>query len=189
MLNERNERDELDEAPSAPVRAVLALGANLGDRRATLQAALDGIDAFEGIHVVAASPLLETEPVGGPDQPDFLNAVLLADTTLAPLELLAACQQVETDHGRARVVHWGPRTLDIDVIAYGTLVAATKQLELPHPRAAQRAFVLAPWLAVDPDAELPGPDGGASPVRDLLAAAPDRDGIRAATDAPLVVPR
>jgi 2-amino-4-hydroxy-6-hydroxymethyldihydropteridine diphosphokinase len=179
----------LDETPAAPVRAVLALGVNLGDRPATLQSALEGLDAYEGIRVVAASPLMETDPVGGPEQPSFLNAVLLLDTTLAPLELLAACQQVEHDHGRVRVVRWGPRTLDIDVIAYGSLVATSAELELPHPRAAVRAFVLAPWLELDPDAALPGPDEAGRPVRELLARAADRGGVRRVEGEALVVAR
>ncbi|HEX2806339.1 MAG TPA: 2-amino-4-hydroxy-6-hydroxymethyldihydropteridine diphosphokinase [Kineosporiaceae bacterium] len=179
----------LDEAPPQRVRAVLSMGANLGDRFATLQAALDGVHAFEGIRVVAASPVVETDPVGGPDQPDFYNAVLLIDTRVAPLELLDACQQVERDHGRVRSVRWGPRTLDLDVIIYDDLVAETPQLQLPHPRAAERAFVLSPWLAVDPSATLPGGDGARVSVRDLLAVAKDRDGVRAVPGKTLVVPR
>jgi dihydroneopterin aldolase/2-amino-4-hydroxy-6-hydroxymethyldihydropteridine diphosphokinase len=177
----------LEEVPAKPVRAVLALGANLGDRAATLQAALDDLDAFEGIRVIAASPVLQTDPVGGPDQPDYLNAVLLVDTMLAPMELLAACQEVENDHGRTRHERWGPRTLDVDLISYGDVVAATGQLDLPHPRAGERAFVLAPWLAVAPDAVLPGPDGDRRPVSELLAAAPDREGVRPADGVVLVV--
>jgi 2-amino-4-hydroxy-6-hydroxymethyldihydropteridine diphosphokinase len=179
----------LDEAPSQRVRAVLSMGANLGDRFATLQAALDGVHAFEGIRVVAASPVVETDPVGGPEQPDFYNAILLIDTRAAPLELLAACQQVERDHGRVRSVRWGPRTLDLDVITYDDVIASTPQLQLPHPRAAERAFVLSPWLSVDPSAMLPDGDGVLVPVRDLLAVAKDRDGVRTVAGKSLVVPR
>jgi 2-amino-4-hydroxy-6-hydroxymethyldihydropteridine diphosphokinase len=179
----------LDEAPPQRVRAVLSMGANLGDRFAALQSALDGVHAFEGIRVVAASPVVETDPVGGPEQPGFYNAVLLIDTRVAPLELLAACQQVERDHGRVRSVRWGPRTLDLDVITYDDVIASTPQLELPHPRAAQRAFVLSPWLAVDPSAMLPGGDGAPMSVRALLASAKDRDGVRAVPGKTLVVPR
>ena len=179
----------LDEPPAQRVRAVLSLGANLGDRFATLQAAVDGVHAFEGIRVVAASPVVETDPVGGPDQPDFYNAVLLVDTRVAPLELLAACQQVERDHGRERSVRWGPRTLDVDVITYGEMVASTAQLQLPHPRAAQRAFVLAPWLCLDPDARLPAGEGAPVAVRDLLAVASDRHGVRPVPGMTLAVPR
>jgi 2-amino-4-hydroxy-6-hydroxymethyldihydropteridine diphosphokinase len=178
----------LDDHPARPVHAVVALGANLGDRLATLQAALDDLDCFEGLRLSAVSPVVETAPVGGPEQPDYLNAVLLVETTLSPLALLAACQQVETEHGRTRVVRWGPRTLDLDLISYDRLIAATPELLLPHPRVGERAFVLDPWLAVDPQATLPSQDR-AIPVAELLAAAPDRDGIRRRPDLTLQVPR
>jgi dihydroneopterin aldolase/2-amino-4-hydroxy-6-hydroxymethyldihydropteridine diphosphokinase len=178
---------DLDENPAHPVRAVVALGANLGDRFATLQAALDDLAGFEGIRLQAVSPVLETAPVGGPDQPDYLNAVLLVDTTLSPLGLLAACQQVESEHGRTRRVRWGPRTLDLDLISYDWLVAVSPDLQVPHPGAAQRAFVLAPWLAVDPQACLPGPEGEQVPVGGLLSKAPDRDGLRPRPDLSLRV--
>jgi 2-amino-4-hydroxy-6-hydroxymethyldihydropteridine diphosphokinase len=179
----------LADPPAGPVRAVLALGSNLGDRREALQAALDALGGYEGIRVVAVSSVVESVPVGGPEQPDYLNAVALVDTLLAPLDLLAACQQVENDLGRRRTERWGPRTLDIDVIAYRDVVAASDQLEVPHPRAARRAFVLAPWLEVDPDATLPGEDGEALTVKRLLRTAEDRKGVRPAGLEPLVVPR
>lgn len=168
--------DGLDEPPAHPVPAVVALGANLGDRLATLQGALDDLGGFEGVRLREVSPVVETAPVGGPEQPDYLNAVVLLETTLSPLELLAACQQVEAEHGRTRAVRWGARTLDLDLIVYDRLVADSPQLALPHPRAAQRAFVLDPWLAVDPGATLPG-TGGDVPIAELLAVAPDLDGL------------
>ena len=174
--------DGLDTHPAHPVRAVVALGANLGDRFATLQSALDDLAGFEGIRLQAVSPVVETAPVGGPAQPDYLNAVLLVDTTLSPLGLLAACQQVESEHGRTRPVRWGPRTLDLDLIRYDDLVAASPDLQVPHPRAAERAFVLDPWLAVDPEATLPGPDGEHRSVAELLPSAPDREGLRRRPD-------
>jgi len=159
----------LDEEPAGPVDVVVALGANLGDRLATLQSAVAALAAFEGLKVRSLSPVFETAPVGGPpDQPDYLNAVLLARTRLSPLSLLAACQSVEAEHGRRRVVRWGPRTLDVDIVTYGHLVAAGADLQLPHPRAHERPFVLAPWLAADPDAVLPSP-AGPRPVAHLLA--------------------
>ncbi len=170
------------------MRAVLALGANLGDRSAALRAAILDLAGFEGLHVRAVSTPVETAPVGGPPQPDYLNAVALVDTSLSPMALLAACQEVESTHGRTRTVRWGPRTLDIDLISYDDLAAGTSQLELPHPRARIRAFVLAPWLDVDPDATLPGPGGPVS-VAQLLAAAPDRGGLRPRPDLRLEVPR
>lgn len=178
----------LDDLPPHPVRAVVALGANLGDRFATLQAALDDLAGFEAVRLQAVSPVLETAPVGGPEQPDYLNAVLLVDTTLSPLGLLLTCQQVESAHGRARQVRWGPRTLDVDLISYGGLAAAGPGLTVPHPGAAQRAFVLAPWLAVDPQACLPGLDGEQVSAADLLSRAPDRDGLRPRPDLCLQVP-
>jgi dihydroneopterin aldolase/2-amino-4-hydroxy-6-hydroxymethyldihydropteridine diphosphokinase len=121
--------------------------------------------------------VVETDPVGGPQQPDFLNAVVLVTTELSARQLLAACQAIETGQGRERTVRWGPRTLDVDVIRYGDLLSADPLLELPHPRAGQRAFVLAPWLAADAQAWLPSPSGPV-PVEPLLAVAEDRAGVR-----------
>jgi 2-amino-4-hydroxy-6-hydroxymethyldihydropteridine diphosphokinase len=135
-------------------RVVLSLGSNLGDRHATLDAAVGALAAR--LSVVAVSPYYETAPVGGPDQPGYLNAVVLADTDLPPRELLAFCQSVEAAAGRVRLERWGPRTLDVDVVTYGSVVSADPDLTLPHPRAHERAFVLRPWLDVDPAAELPG---------------------------------
>ncbi|HLH59330.1 MAG TPA: 2-amino-4-hydroxy-6-hydroxymethyldihydropteridine diphosphokinase [Streptosporangiaceae bacterium] len=137
-------------------RAVLALGSNLGDRLQTLQRAVDALAASAGIEVLSVSPVYETAPVGGPDQPDYLNAVVLADTSLPPGDVLARAHEIEAAARRTREVRWGPRTLDIDVIAYGDHVSGDPGLTLPHPRAHERAFVLAPWLDVDPAAELPG---------------------------------
>ena len=167
--------DALDEPPAEPVRAVLALGANLGPAQETLRQAVADIAATPGIEVVAVSPLARTAAVG-PEQPDFLNAVVLTRTTLAPRDLLRAVHAVEQRHGRERLEHWGPRTLDVDIVVYGETQAVTDDLELPHPRAHERAFVLQPWAQVDPEAFLPGLGGG--PVAQLAATAPDRDGVR-----------
>ena len=166
------------------VDVVLALGANLGDREATLQSAVDALAATPGPRVLAASPVVETAPVGGPEQPDYLNAVLTCRTTLGPGELLSACLAIENEHGRVRETHWGARTLDIDVITYGELELSGPDLELPHPRAAARAFVLLPWSLLDPDARLAGRD-----VAALAEAADDRDGVRCLKDVRLVVPK
>lgn len=168
--------DQLDERPGAPVDVVLAMGGNLGPVAETLRTAVHELTQVSGLEVTAVSPLARTAAVGGPDQPDFLNAVVLARTTLAPREVLRACQGIENAHGRQRSVHWGPRTLDIDVIVYGSVLAVTDDLELPHPRAHQRAFVLQPWAQADPEAVLPGLGGG--PVAVLAETAPDRDGVR-----------
>jgi 2-amino-4-hydroxy-6-hydroxymethyldihydropteridine diphosphokinase/dihydroneopterin aldolase len=176
-----NGLDQLDRRPNEPVSAVLALGTNLGDREATLRAAVAGLRDVPDLRVDVVSPVVETDPVGGPEQPDFLNAVVLVTTGLTARELLAACQSIEAGQGRERTVHWGPRTLDVDLIRYGDLLSADPVLELPHPRAAQRAFVLAPWLAADPQAWLPSPSGPV-PVAPLLADANDRDGLRPRPD-------
>lgn len=168
--------DELDRAPDAPVQTVLALGANLGPAQETLREAVADLASVPGLEVVAVSPLARTASVGGPEQPDYLNAVVIARTTLAPRELLRAVHVIEQRHGRERLEHWGPRTLDIDIVVHGTTLAVTDDLELPHPRAHERAFVLEPWAQVDPEAVLPGLGGG--PVAQLAATAPDRDGVR-----------
>lgn len=146
-------------------RVVLALGSNLGDRLAHLQAGVDSLAAEPGIAVTAVSAVYETSPVGGPEQPDYLNAVMLADSALPSRSILHLCLAAERARDRVRTVTWGPRTLDIDVIACGDELSDDPELILPHPRARQRAFVLAPWLDVDPDARLPG-DGS---VARLLA--------------------
>jgi dihydroneopterin aldolase/2-amino-4-hydroxy-6-hydroxymethyldihydropteridine diphosphokinase len=168
--------DVLDEVPVEPVDVVLALGANLGAAQQTLRDAVSDLARMRGLTVVDVSPLARSAAVGGPEQPDYLNAVVLARTTLSARELLRATQEIEQQHGRERLEHWGPRTLDIDLVVYGSTLAVTDDLELPHPRAHQRAFVLEPWAQVAPDAVLPGLGGG--PVALLAATAPDRAGIR-----------
>jgi dihydroneopterin aldolase/2-amino-4-hydroxy-6-hydroxymethyldihydropteridine diphosphokinase len=177
----RERAGALDLQPVEPVTAVLALGTNLGDREGILRAAVAELDEVAGVRVDAVSPVVETDPVGGPDQPDYLNAVVLLTTRLAAGDLLAVCQRIEAGHGRERSVRWGPRTLDIDLIRYGDLLSDDPALELPHPRAGQRAFVLAPWLAVDPQAWLPSL-AGRRPVAPLLLQAPDRTGLRSRPD-------
>lgn len=169
-------QDALDAAPDSPVEVVLAIGSNLGAAQDTLRDAVADLAAVPGLEVVDVSALARTAPVGGPEQPDFLNAVLIARTTLSPRDLLRATAEVERRHGRERLVHWGPRTLDVDIIVYGDVSAVTDDLELPHPRAHERAFVLQPWAQVQPDAVLHGLGGG--PVAQLAATAPDRDGVR-----------
>ncbi|TSE17272.1 2-amino-4-hydroxy-6-hydroxymethyldihydropteridine diphosphokinase [Arthrobacter sp. KBS0703] len=138
-------------------RAVLALGSNLGERNDTLtEAVADLVDRPE-VRLLAVSPVVQTKAVGGPaGQPDFLNMVISVETSLAPLELLKHCQSVENKHHRVREVHWGPRTLDVDIIVYGDLESSDPVLTLPHPRAAERAFVLYPWSVIEPSATLNG---------------------------------
>ncbi|MFD6135648.1 2-amino-4-hydroxy-6-hydroxymethyldihydropteridine diphosphokinase [Isoptericola sp. NPDC060257] len=168
--------DPLDATPAEPVDVVLALGANLGDAQVTLRQAVTDVDRLPGVQVMEVSPLARTAAVGGPEQPDYLNAVLVVRTTLSPRDLLRSTQQVEAQHGRVRDERWGPRTLDVDIVQYGSLVVTAPDLELPHPRAKERAFVLVPWAEVAPDALLGGPGGG--PVGQLAVTAPDRAGIR-----------
>lgn len=171
-------RDALDERPTGPVPVLLAIGGNLGDVEYTLARAVEDLGRIEGIRILTVSPLVATKPVGGPEQPDFLNAVVRVETTLAPRALLHVCQGIEMIHGREREVRDGPRTLDIDLIVYGSVTGVTDDLVLPHPRAHQRAFVLAPWAAMEPAAALPasaGAPGGA--VADLAAAAADVAGL------------
>ncbi|WP_448059016.1 2-amino-4-hydroxy-6-hydroxymethyldihydropteridine diphosphokinase [Cellulomonas hominis] len=168
--------DALDQAPTEPVEVVLALGSNLGLAQETLRDAVTELASAAGVEVTDVSPLARTAPVGGPEQPDFLNAVVIARTTLSARDLLRTTQRIEADHGRERLERWGPRTLDIDIVLYGSTLAVTDDLELPHPRAHQRAFVLQPWAQLRPDAQLPGLGGG--PVAVLAATAPDREGIR-----------
>lgn len=134
---------------------VIALGANLGDPVAALRGAAAAL-AGSGITITSASSLYETEPVGGPEQPRYVNAVVVGATGLAPLDVLDALQGIEQTWGRTREVRWGPRTLDLDLISYDDLVMDTERLTLPHPRAAERAFVLVPWAEADPAARLVG---------------------------------
>jgi len=159
-------------------RAVIALGANLGDRGSTLRAAAAAVAAVPGVRPVASSHEVESVAVtlDGPDtaKPRYRNAVVVVDTDLGPQELLDALHAIEDAHGRTREVRWGDRTLDLDVVALqdddGTdVLVDTATLTVPHPRAHERAFVLAPWHDADPSAVLPG----AGPVVDLLAAVGD----------------
>jgi len=161
-------------------RVVLAVGSNLGDRLGTLQGCVQAIGGLGDTDVLAISPVYQTAPVGGPAQPDYLNAVLIVTTGLSPLDLLAAIQGIEAEFGRVRIQgaeRFGPRTLDIDVISYGGQVSDDPVLTLPHPRARERAFVLAPWHDIDAAASLPG----RGPVAGLLAGL-DRRGVRRQPD-------
>jgi len=138
------------------MKATISLGSNLGDRFAYLQNALDAINEMTGTQVHSVSPVFETDPVGGPEQGQFLNAVAVVKTVLSPEQFLAATQEIELSQNRERNEHWGPRTLDIDLLAMDTEVRSTPELELPHPRAHERAFVLLPWSLLDPDFVIPG---------------------------------
>ena len=149
-------RDAFDERPLQPVPALLALGGNLGDVQSTLRDAIHQLDRISGIEVRSTSPLVRSRPQGGPDQPDYLNAVIRVHTALSARELLGACHGIEVLHGRQRTVVNGARTLDIDIIDFNSLEGETADLVLPHPRAKDRAFVLAPWAAMEPGATFAG---------------------------------
>lgn len=142
------------------MRAVLSIGSNMEDRRALLQTVFDEFAA----ETIAASPVYATPPWGVTDQDEFLNAVLIVDVEESPLELLRRGQKLEEAAERVRVRHWGPRTLDVDIVQIDGVTSTDPELTLPHPYAHERAFVLVPWLAADPHAELNG-----TPVSELIA--------------------
>jgi 2-amino-4-hydroxy-6-hydroxymethyldihydropteridine diphosphokinase len=190
-------------------RVVLSVGSNLGDRLGTLQGCVQAIGGLPDTDVLAISPVYETDPVGGPAQPDYLNAVLVIETGLEPFGLLAGTQRIEAAFGRVRgagppaprgttapsppetllapggttapsppeTLRFGPRTLDIDIVSYAGETSDDPVLTLPHPRAHERAFVLAPWHDIDAGASLPG----RGPVAALLARL-GRDGVRRRPD-------
>jgi 2-amino-4-hydroxy-6-hydroxymethyldihydropteridine diphosphokinase len=138
-------------------RAYVGLGANLGDREATLRAAIAALDATEGVQVSAVSALRETEPVGYLDQPRFLNGAVALEATLAPRELLDALLAVERSLGRTRGgPRFGPRTIDLDLLLYGEESIDEQGLTVPHPRLHERAFALEPLAELDPDLVVPG---------------------------------
>jgi 2-amino-4-hydroxy-6-hydroxymethyldihydropteridine diphosphokinase len=166
-------------APAPLVRAVLALGSNLGERAGTLTTAVADLVDIEAVRLRDVSPVVVTKPVGGPaGQPDFLNMVIEVETSLSPYELLAHCNAVEAKHQRVREVRWAARTLDVDIITYGDLVSDDERLTLPHPRAAERAFVLYPWSLMNAGATLSG-----TPVGELAARAADMADIEHFTGA------
>jgi 2-amino-4-hydroxy-6-hydroxymethyldihydropteridine diphosphokinase len=134
------------------MKAVISLGANLGDAKANLDLAVALLR--EATDVTLVSSYLHTKPVGGPDQPDYLNAVAIIESDLPAKDLLAVLNGIETAMGRTREIHWGPRVIDLDLIQYGGLLVSDEKLTLPHPRAHERRFVLAPWFEIEPEAIL-----------------------------------
>ena len=153
--------------PSVPERVHVALGSNLGERRRTLESACESLRAFASDARVRCSPLYESAPMGPAEQPDYLNAVCTFETRLAPEALLAALQRVEASAGRVRPARrWSARTLDLDLLLYGTRRIDTPSLTVPHPGIAERAFVLLPLADLDAGLEIPG----RGVVSDLLAA-------------------
>ena len=134
------------------MKAVISLGANIGDANANLNLAIGLLR--EATQVLAVSSYLQTKPVGGPEQPDYLNAVAIVESELPAKDLLAVLNGIETAMGRTREIHWGPRVIDLDLIQYGGLLVNDEKLTLPHPRAHERRFVLAPWFEIEPEAVL-----------------------------------
>lgn len=148
------------------MKAVIALGANIGNPKESLDLAVALLR--EATEVQKLSTYYMTTPVGGPEQPDYLNAVCIIESELPALDLLALLHGIEKSLGRERLVHWGPRTIDCDLIQYGGLLSQADELQLPHPRAHERRFVLQPWFEIEPDAVLLTH----GPIRELLEQLP-----------------
>jgi 2-amino-4-hydroxy-6-hydroxymethyldihydropteridine diphosphokinase len=134
------------------MKAVVALGANIGNPSEQMDLAIAMLK--EATDVIAVSTNYTTKPVGGPEQPDYINAVCILESDLPALDLLSLLQGIEKSLGRERIERWGPRTIDLDLIQYGSLLSKAEELELPHPRAHERRFVLEPWHEIEPDAVL-----------------------------------
>ncbi|MDG9717488.1 2-amino-4-hydroxy-6-hydroxymethyldihydropteridine diphosphokinase [Streptomyces sp. DH24] len=177
--------DAADTTLHDPKRAVISLGSNLGNRLETLQGAIDALEDTPGVRVKGVSPVYETEPWGVEpgSQPSYFNAVVVLKTTLPPASLLERAQAVEEAFHRVRDERWGARTLDVDIVAYADEISDDPRLTLPHPRAHERAFVLAPWHDLDPEARLPGH----GPVAGLLDAV-TREGVTPRADLELRLP-
>lgn len=134
------------------MKAVISLGTNIGESKANLDLAVSLL--CEAAEVVAVSGYLQSKPVGGPEQADYLNAVAILESDLSAKDLLALLNGIETVMGRTREIPWGPRIIDLDLIQYGGLLVHDEKLTLPHPRAHERHFVLAPWFEIEPEAIL-----------------------------------
>lgn len=134
------------------MKAVVALGANIGNPQEQMDVAVAMLR--EATDVIALSSYYTTKPVGGPEQPDYINAVCLLESELPAIDLLSLLHGIEKSLGRERTEKWGPRTIDLDLIQYGTLLSSATELQLPHPRAHERRFVIEPWHEIEPDAIL-----------------------------------
>ncbi|MCI1935439.1 MAG: 2-amino-4-hydroxy-6-hydroxymethyldihydropteridine diphosphokinase [Bifidobacteriaceae bacterium] len=180
VTEENTEGPELPQAPTTH-RVIVAMGGNLNDPATAMRSAVVAMDGIPGNQIMGISPLYRTTPWGMEEgTPDFLNAVVELSTTMEPMDLLKALQMIEAAHGRSREVHWGSRPLDLDIIDFDGAVTNNPVLTLPHPRAWQRAFVLAPMLDLDPNAVLPGEHGGK--VASLLEGCPDKDAVERISD-------
>jgi 2-amino-4-hydroxy-6-hydroxymethyldihydropteridine diphosphokinase len=145
------------------MKAIVALGANIGDPQSNLDVAVALLK--EASEVLKVSSYYTTEPVGGPEQPDYLNAVVILESDLPAMDLLSLLHGIEKSLGRERIEHWGPRTIDCDLIQYGSILSDSTELMLPHPRAHERRFVLEPWYEIDPEGILLTH----GPIKELLA--------------------
>ncbi|MEW2396283.1 2-amino-4-hydroxy-6-hydroxymethyldihydropteridine diphosphokinase [Streptomyces sp. NPDC046862] len=177
--------DAADTTLHNPQRAVLSLGSNLGNRLETIQGAIDALEDTPGVRIKAVSPVYETEPwgVAPGSQPTYFNAVVVLKTTLPPSSLLERAHAVEEAFHRVRSERWGPRTIDVDIVSYADEVSDDPVLTLPHPRAHERAFVLAPWHDVEPEAQLPGRGAVAQLLADVT-----REGVAPRADLELQLP-
>ncbi|MCL4103866.1 UNVERIFIED_CONTAM: hypothetical protein GTU68_029183 [Idotea baltica] len=164
-------KEESNILENAPARIFLGLGSNIGNRLLHLEEAIAGLQKG-GFTVTAQSASYETPPWGLKEQPSFLNQVIEGRYAGTAIELLTLAMQVETQAGRERLVHWGPRVLDIDILAFGQEVVASQRLTVPHPFAQQRAFVLIPWAEIAPHFILPGQ---ADSIVKLMEALPPED--------------
>lgn len=136
------------------MKAVIALGSNLENRKLNLDIAITHLENL--LQDIKVSPYIETKPVGGPIQDDFINAVVIGECLLTPENLLTELLKIEDQMGRVREVKWGPRIIDLDLIIFGDHIVDSKNLKLPHPLASSRDFVIKPWLSIDPDGAIPG---------------------------------
>jgi 2-amino-4-hydroxy-6-hydroxymethyldihydropteridine diphosphokinase len=155
--------------------AYLSLGSNLGDRSNLLKAALETLVSAYPIELVNVSSIYETDPVGYTDQDLFLNMVAQIRTELSPIELLDACSETEIKLGRKREIHWGPRTIDLDILLFNEENMITERLVIPHPRMFERSFVIIPLLEISPKIKLPSTNQSLKEVLDEL---PDKEGVR-----------
>ncbi|MFJ5625192.1 2-amino-4-hydroxy-6-hydroxymethyldihydropteridine diphosphokinase [Peribacillus loiseleuriae] len=153
----------------------LSIGSNIGDRSTYIKEAILLLHEIEEVNVVQTSSLYETAPIGYLDQPQFLNAVILVSTGLGAEELLSVCQEIEQRLGRKRDIHWGPRTIDLDILLYNHENIETERLSVPHPRMMERAFVIVPLLEINPTIMLPNTD---TPLNDILEKLEDKEGVQ-----------
>jgi 2-amino-4-hydroxy-6-hydroxymethyldihydropteridine diphosphokinase len=155
--------------------AYLSLGSNMGDRSSLLKTALETLVSAYPIELVNVSSIYETDPVGYTDQDLFLNMVAQIHTRLSPIELLDVCSETEIKLGRKREIHWGPRTIDLDILLFNEENMITERLVIPHPRMFERSFVIIPLLEINPKIKLPSTNQSLKEVLDEL---PDKEGVR-----------